>query len=143
MGGFLKSGLCCPSHAATWTLATLISGCLPGVIQMKTLSTEPAKILFASPYQSAQPYQPKIWVMNADGSAQTNITNFRYVNSSGVVDLDRSNDERPAWSPDGRFIAFVSSRGGVTFSSPLTMNVWVMNADGSLQFRLLAKNSAI
>lgn len=62
-----------------------------------------------------------IYVMDADGS--------------NVIQLTRgpANDYSPAWSPDGRRIAFVSS------SSPLTcigkecqgFDIYVMNADGS------------
>ncbi len=57
-----------------------------------------------------------IWVANPDGS--------------GITDLTPSWDDEatdPAWSPNGRRIAFVSDRGnedGMTF-------VWVMNRDGS------------
>ena len=38
-------------------------------------------------------------------------------------------NRQPAWSRDGKLIAFVSDRGG-------TNDVWIMNADGSAQKRL-------
>ena len=40
-------------------------------------------------------------------------------------------DEEPAWSPDGRRIAFSSTRGGGT-----NLDIWVMNADGTNPIRL-------
>jgi Tol biopolymer transport system component len=55
--------------------------------------------------------------MNADGSGQRNLTR------TPAYDSD------PAWSPDGRKIAFVSNRDG-------SYGVYVMNADGSGQRRL-------
>jgi len=54
-----------------------------------------------------------VYTMNADGSAVTNLTN------------DAAIDIQPVWSPDGRKLAFVSTRGGPTG------DVWVMNADGT------------
>ena len=53
-----------------------------------------------------------IYVMNADGSGKRKLThNARY-------------NAEPAWSPDGRKIAFRSTRNG-------NRDVYVMNADGS------------
>jgi hypothetical protein len=55
----------------------------------------------------------EIYVMDADGSDQTNLTNYH------------SNDDwSPAWSPDGAHIAFASMR-------PEGEGIWVMQADGS------------
>ena len=54
-----------------------------------------------------------MYVMNADGSNQHNISNAP------------GGDYSPAWSPDERWLAFMSDRNG---GNP---NVWVMEPDGS------------
>jgi hypothetical protein len=59
----------------------------------------------------------EIYVMNADGSDQTRLTE------------DDAIDAAPAWSPDGRRIAFASSRGG-------GVDIYLMNADGTDPTRL-------
>ena len=59
----------------------------------------------------------RIWVMNADGGGQTQLSP-----DTGATD----DDVNPAWSPDGTQIAFGSSRGG-----NLAFGIWVMTADGS------------
>ena len=53
-----------------------------------------------------------VFVMNADGSDQVNLTN------------SRSYDFTPSWSPDGNRIAFASNRSGET-------EVYVMDVDGT------------
>lgn len=58
--------------------------------------------------------------MNVDGSSQTRLTN------------DPSEDDTPAWSPDGKQIAFTSGRDGSQEES----EVYVMDADGSKPRRL-------
>ena len=65
------------------------------------------------------PQEPKwdIYVMNPDGTAQTNLTNRPALYTN------------PIWSPDRTRIAFNSSRDG-------NFEVYVMNADGSAQVRL-------
>ena len=64
----------------------------------------------------------EIYVMNADGSGQTRLTN------------DSAWHSLPSWSPDGRRIAFQSHRDG-------NWEIFLMNADGSGQIRL-TDNSA-
>jgi Tol biopolymer transport system component len=61
----------------------------------------------------------RIWVMNADGTGQVQLT-------SGPGD-----DFGTAWSPDGQRLAFVRDFGNGDRS------VWTMNADGTDQQRLL------
>ena len=59
-----------------------------------------------------------IYMMNVDGSEERRLTD-----SPGL-------DGFPAWSPDGKRIAFVSARGGGN------CEIYVMDADGSGQERL-------
>ena len=59
----------------------------------------------------------EIFVMNANGSMQANLTNHP------------ATDKSPAWSPDGTKIAFYSGRDG-------NAEIYVMNADGTGQTRL-------
>jgi Tol biopolymer transport system component len=60
-----------------------------------------------------------IYVMNADGSEQTNLTRTPNVDEGTA-----------AWSPDGRRIAFTRS------DNQKTADIWVMNANGCEQRRL-------
>jgi TolB protein len=55
-------------------------------------------------------------MMNGDGGSQVRLTT-----SPGV-------DGGPAWSPDGKQIAFASNRNN---SNPYNLGIWVMNIDGT------------
>jgi Tol biopolymer transport system component/subtilisin family serine protease len=74
-----------------------------------------SKILF----QSVRDGNAEIYVMNADGTAQTRLTN------------NPAADTAPVWSPDGTKILFTSLRDG-----PMSPALYVMNADGSSQTRV-------
>jgi hypothetical protein len=63
-------------------------------------------------FHSYRDRDPEVYVMKADGSDPTNLTN------------DPGSDIIAAWSPDGTRIAFLSDRDG-------NIEVYVMNADGS------------
>ncbi|HAI09854.1 MAG TPA: hypothetical protein DCM17_11045, partial [Dehalococcoidia bacterium] len=66
-------------------------------------------------FRSNRDCNHEIYTMNVDGSGQTRLTN------------DPSEDDTPAWSPDGKQIAFTSGRDGSREES----EVYVMDADGS------------
>jgi len=69
-----------------------------------------------------------IWVMDRDGSNQTNITNdLTYPNDPDDTDRD---DADPQWSPDGSKILFSRSRGNGSIGS-MGSWIYVMDADGS------------
>jgi RHS repeat-associated protein len=61
----------------------------------------------------------EVYLMNADGSGQTRLTN------------ELVNDESPSWSPDGAKIIFHSDREREG-SDPMAQ-IWTMNADGTGQ----------
>ncbi len=68
-------------------------------------------------FQSSRDGNSEIYVMNADGTGVTRLTN------------NPASDSQPALSPDGARIAFVSNRDGVS-------EIYVMNADGTGLTRL-------
>jgi TolB protein len=66
-----------------------------------------------------------IWVMNADGTAATNLT-------SDMPDGDGITRQRaaPAWSPDGTRLVFHLHESG-DLPQPTLASIMIMNADGS------------
>ena len=73
-------------------------------------------------FQSDRDGNYEVYVMDADGKNQRNITNHP------------ATDRVPAWSPDGTTIAFISNRdaAGVEWA----YDIYVMDADGKNQRRL-------
>lgn len=92
-------------------------------------SPDGSKILYESLISSTnwkEATLPEIFVMNADGSNQTNLSNAPAVS-----------DSAPVWSPDGSQIAFSRGNGN---GSP-NQGIYLMNADGSLQVNLTQTES--
>ena len=108
-------------------------------------------------FVSSEAGRPQIHIMNADGTRQRRLTMAGSYNTSPrfgpdnkvvfagmdmfksdlfVVDLagnisrltqEQGNNKDAAWSPDGRYLVFLSDRTG-------DWRVWIMTADGRYQF---------
>lgn len=75
------------------------------------------KIIYTS---QAQNGYPQIWVMNADGTNQKQLT------QTGGYTCD--------WSPDGKYIVYTDSR-------KVNGRLWIMNADGSNKRQLTSEKN--
>ena len=111
------------SKLAALTLPALLAvACEESLVEPGMTEFSPAaakagaggRILFVSDRAASavNPTAIDVFVMNADGSALTNLTNHP------------DNDGSPVWSSNGKQIAFTSDRDG-------DRDVFVMNADGT------------
>jgi len=90
-----------------------------GVVnQMASWSPDGTRIAFMSTREPGN--YPSVFVMNADGSGQLNLT----PKPAGEAGMWSS--RAPAWSPDGTYIYFTGVRPNLT-----TEQIYVMGADGS------------
>jgi TolB protein len=89
-------------------LALIYGKSTPAEAQTLAWSPDGRKLAFVSLRDGNR----EIYVMNADGSGQENLTR------------QPASDSHPSWSPDGRKLGFVSRRDG-------NAEIYVMNADGS------------
>jgi Tol biopolymer transport system component len=71
----------------------------------------------------------EIWVMDPDGG------NRRQLTESPGAAVDASGSGNPAWSPDGKLIAYASS-GEAVAEDQRDLDIYVMQADGSERRRL-------
>jgi len=100
---------------ANATLADLSSFWEVQSFELAPTAAEPAKIVFSSHRDGNN----EIYVMDADGSGQTRLTNNPAI------------DEFPDWSPDRSQIAFHTNRDGGNYE------VYVIDADGGGLTRLI------
>ena len=78
----------------------------------QSFSTASSEGMSGVAFTSDRDGDDEIFVMDADGANQTNLSN------NAIFD-----DNQPSWSPDGQRIAFVSNRDG-------NREIYVMDADG-------------
>ena len=129
-------------------------------------SPDGTKIAFSREYEDSEKnWQQEVWIMNADGSQQTQIKPIKgggpYFTPDGrivfhsafkdqetkisIADIDGNNiiqlthneaeEQHPEVSPNGKQIAFMSDRDG-------NKEIYVMNIDGSNQKRLTSSEAA-
>jgi TolB protein len=77
-----------------------------------TRGSQQGRFQIAWTHSNGLPGNGEVFVMNDDGSEQRNLSRHP------------AHDSDPAWSPDGRKIAFISRRDG-------RLEIYVVNADGS------------
>lgn len=88
-----------------------------GGLSDPTWSPDGSKIAFSRRIGASPNWNDEIFVIDRDGSNQTNLTN------------DPAPDGEPAWSPDGSKILFTRYVDG-------NEEIYIMNADGTQQARL-------
>jgi hypothetical protein len=130
-----------PAHAVGANAATLISGIRLGAHVLTLVGAEDCTIWFKNSVAYVQAIDTATVAFNVTcwesglgnkrlaytvySAAGSNIY-ARNVNGTGVVQLTTDGvSNQPAWSPDGRRIAFSSRRGGTGG------DIYVMDADGS------------
>jgi tol-pal system beta propeller repeat protein TolB len=84
---------------------------------LASISPDGQKILFTVHDIDSAPPEIDVYVMNTDGTDRKRLTK--------TPDYDSS----PVWSPDGKYIAFISGRSG-------DWALYVMTADGKFQTRI-------
>jgi len=90
-------------------------------------SPDGTKIVFESGLDG----ELSIFTIGIDGENLTRLTN------------SENNDEGPVWSPDGTKIAFFSNRREGKDERPVSLQIYIMNADGTGQTRITDEGSAL
>lgn len=106
----------------------------PQIYVMRKDGTDVRRVTFEGSYNTSPCWSPKGDKIVFTGRRGTNQIFLVNPDGSGLVQLtSQGNNEDPSFSPDGRYIAFSSDRGGVK-------GIYVMRANGENQMRITPRN---
>ncbi len=104
---------------------------LTGVVEDKAPAFSPDGQYIAFTERSNSGSRYDIYRINSDGSGRVRLTDIPLWQTVGPDKIDPPHNLSPAWSPDGRQIAFITDRTG-------RWEIWAMAPDGSGQQPLFA-----
>ena len=118
-------------------IAVMVFGIAPGGIGAQ----DDSRVYYFNPawspdgsnivFESGLDGELSIYSIGGHGENLTRLTDGEY------------NDEGPVWSPDGTKIAFFSNRREGRDERPVSLQIYIMNADGTGQERLTDEGSAL
>ncbi|MCA9523496.1 MAG: PD40 domain-containing protein, partial [Myxococcales bacterium] len=92
------------------------------------------RLTFAGSYNTEPDFGPNgLIVFSTQIDGKYDILTVDMAGNLQRITQDQGSNQSPTWSPDGRYIAFVSNRGG-------KRRIWIATADGRFQMPITEKS---